>query len=107
MTTIRRIIQFAEHFQRGMTGLNVLLIYGFGIDIFDEEGAVELTGVQGEICFDNVSFEYPDDHNKVLQTLVWYHIRWKGCALVGPSGGGKTTLCIWFRDFTMPQAVRF
>ena len=47
----------------------------------------------GGIDFDDVSFEYPDDHNKVLRH-VNLHIRpGENVALVGPSGGGKTTLC--------------
>ena len=43
--------------------------------------------------FDNVSFEYPDDHNKVLKNLNLSIKPGEKIAIVGPSGGGKTTLC--------------
>ena len=94
IATIRRIIEFAEQFQRGMTGIERFLeIMDAEIEIFDEPGAVEMPSPKGEIQFDNVSFEYSDDHNKVLRN-VSLHIRaGEKLALVGPSGGGKTTLC--------------
>lgn len=94
LTTIRRIIEFAEQFQRGMTGIERFVeIMDAKIDIFDEEGAKPLKDVKGSITFDNVSFEYPDDHNPVLEGIN-LHIRpGERVALVGPSGGGKTTMC--------------
>lgn len=94
LTTIRRIIEFAEQFQRGMTGIERFVeIMDAKIDIFDEEGAEPLKDVKGSITFDNVSFEYPDDHNPVLEGIN-LHIRpGERVALVGPSGGGKTTMC--------------
>ena len=47
----------------------------------------------GAIRFDDVSFEYPDDHNKVLHHVSLDIRAGERLALVGPSGGGKTTLC--------------
>ena len=47
----------------------------------------------GAIRFENVSFEYPDDHNKVLHNVSLDIRPGERLALVGPSGGGKTTLC--------------
>ena len=94
IATIRRIIEFAEQFQRGMTGIERFLqIMDADIDIFDEEGAVELTGVSGDITFEDVSFEYPDDHNEVFSNLNLSIRAGEKVAIVGPSGGGKTTLC--------------
>lgn len=94
IATIRRIIEFAEQFQRGLTGIERFLqIMDADIEIFDEPGAVELSKPNGEITFKNVSFEYPDDHNKVFQHLNLQIHKGEKLAIVGPSGGGKTTLC--------------
>ena len=94
ITTIRRIIEFAEQFQRGMTGIERFLeIMDAEIEIFDEPGAVEMPAPKGEIVFDNVSFEYSDDHNEVLRNISLQIHAGEKLALVGPSGGGKTTLC--------------
>ena len=94
ITTIRRIVEFAEQFQRGVTGIERFYeIMDSDIEIFDEPGAVELVNPTGAIHFDNVSFAYPDDHNTVFTNLN-LHIRpGEKVAIVGPSGGGKTTLC--------------
>ena len=73
IATIRRIIEFAEQFQRGMTGIERFLqIMDADIEIFDEADAVEMGEPKGEIAFHNVSFEYPDDHNKVFTNLNEY-----------------------------------
>lgn len=94
LTTIRRIIEFAEQFQRGMTGIERFAeIMDANIDIFDEDDAKPLENVKGEIQFDNVYFEYPDDHNAVLSGINLKMRPGEKVALVGPSGGGKTTMC--------------
>ena len=94
LATIRRIIEFAEQFQRGMTGIERFAeIMDSEIDIFDEEGAMPLKQVKGGIVFDHVSFEYPDDHTPVLSDINLTICPGEKIALVGPSGGGKTTLC--------------
>ena len=94
IATIRRIIEFAEQFQRGMTGIERFLqIMDADIDIFDEPDAVEMDTPEGEITFEDVSFEYPDDHNIVFTNLNLSIHKGEKLAIVGPSGGGKTTLC--------------
>ena len=94
ITTIRRIIEFAEQFQRGMTGIERFLeIMDSEIEIFDEPDAVEMPVPKGEVVFENVSFEYSDDHNEVLRNVSLKIHAGEKLALVGPSGGGKTTLC--------------
>ena len=94
IATIRKIIEFAEQFQRGITGIERFLqIMDADIEIFDEPDARELKEPKGEIVFEDVSFEYPDDHNKVFQHLNLTIHAGEKLAIVGPSGGGKTTLC--------------
>lgn len=94
IATIRRIIEFTEQFQRGMTGIERFLeIMEADIEIFDEEDAKELVNPKGNIRFQDVSFEYPDDHNQVFSGLNLEIRAGEKVAIVGPSGGGKTTLC--------------
>ena len=94
IATVRRIIEFSEQFQRGMTGIERFVeIIDADIEIFDEEGAVPLKNTQGNIEFKSVSFEYPDDHNRVFTGLDFSIKKGEKIAFVGPSGGGKTTLC--------------
>lgn len=94
ITTIRRIIEFAEQFQRGMTGIERFVeIMDSDIEIFDEPDAVPCSDVKGDISFNNVCFAYPDDHNIVFRNLDLDIHAGEKIAIVGPSGGGKTTLC--------------
>jgi len=94
IATIRRIIEFAEQFQRGITGIERFLqIMDADIEIFDEPGAVIMPKPEGAIAFERVAFEYPDDHNKVFRNLNLSVKPGEKLAIVGPSGGGKTTLC--------------
>jgi len=92
--SIREIVQFSEQFNRGVTGLERFS------EIMDEltetekaDGTVELAQVRGEIVFDNVSFVYHGAERPVLNGFSLTIPPGESVALVGPSGGGKTTLC--------------
>ena len=62
-------------------------------EIQDKEGAIDLENVKGDVCYDNVSFHYSDDNKTVLSQVSIHIPAGKSVALVGPSGGGKTTIC--------------
>ena len=91
---IRRIVEFIEQFQRGMTGIERFFeIMDAPEEIKDIDGAREMKGVRGEVTFDNVGFHYADDTAEVLHHLNLQVNAGQSVALVGPSGSGKTTLC--------------
>ena len=95
---VNTLINFMEQFQNGASGFKRF------VEIMDEEpdcdreGAIELTDVRGEIEFKNVTYAY--DNTKEVLHNVDLKLE-KGCklALVGPSGGGKTTLCHLLPNF--------
>lgn len=94
LTSIRRIVEFAEQFQRGMTGIDRFLeVMDEKPDITDAPDAVDIDEVRGEIDFDDVSFSYEDDEGEVLGHINLHVKAGQNIAIVGPSGGGKTTLC--------------
>ena len=93
IATIRRIVEFAEQFQSGITGIERFFeMLDSPIDIMDKENAAVLKVTEGEIRFNDVTFEYPDDGNRVLEHLNLTVKPGENLALVGESGGGKTTL---------------
>ena len=94
IATIRRIVEFTEQFQRGMTGIERFVeIMDTPIEIKDAPDAKPLEVKDGEVEFEHVYFEYPDDHNKVLHDLNIHVKPGENLAIVGASGGGKTTIC--------------
>ena len=91
---IRVIVDFTEQFQNGYTGFERFTeIINIEPDIKDKEGAVDLTDVKGDILFEDVSFKYKDGAHRVLRYINLDIEAGSYVALVGSSGGGKTTLC--------------
>ena len=91
---IRVIVDFTEQFQNGYTGFERFMeIMNIEPDIKDKEGAVELNDVKGDIVFDDVSFKYKEGAHRVLRHINLDIEAGSYVALVGSSGGGKTTLC--------------
>ena len=89
---LRKLINFTEQYQNGMTGFERFMEI-INEDIEKEsENPVELENVKGKIDIENVSFTYEDD-NEIFKNLSLSIEAGKTIALVGPSGGGKTTLC--------------
>lgn len=91
---IRTLIDFTEQFQNGYSGYERFLeILAIEPDIQDRPGATPLTDVKGDIVFDDVSFKYNDTAHRVLKHISLDIPAGSYVALVGSSGGGKTTLC--------------
>ena len=87
------LINFTEQFQKGYAGFKRFIeVVETQPDIVDKAGAEPLTDVLGEIEYRGVSFRYNDDYS-VLDNVNLKIRAGKTIALVGPSGGGKTTLC--------------
>ena len=94
INSIHRIVQFTEQFQSGMTGVERFFqIMDADVDIFDEPGAKDIGAVKGDVSFEHVGFSYMDDGTEVLSNINLDVKAGENIALVGPSGGGKTTLC--------------
>lgn len=94
LTSIRRIVEFAEQFQRGMTGIERFCeIMDIEPEITDSVGAKDIGEVKGNIEFSKVSFRYESEKKNVITSLDLFVKAGENIALVGPSGGGKTTLC--------------
>lgn len=94
ITTVRRIIEFSEQFNRGLTGIERFLqIMDSDVEIFDEPDATDLINPKGDIEFKDVGFKYTGEVNTVFKNLNLKIKTGEKVALVGPSGGGKTTLC--------------
>lgn len=88
---IKLIVEFMEQYQNGMTGFKRYMTIMKEEEEKEKENAKELRGVQGNIEFKDVHFSY--ENNKVLDNLSLNIEKGKMLALVGPSGGGKTTFC--------------
>lgn len=94
ITSIRKIVEFTEQFQRGITGIDRFnSIMNVPVTIGDLPDAKPLGDVRGDVCFSNVSFAYKDTESNVLSNINIDVKSGENIAIVGPSGSGKTTLC--------------
>jgi len=91
---IQRFSNFARLYQEGIAGFNRFMeAIDVTPDIQDAEEAVELSQVQGNLEFRDVSFKYKEEHDYVLKNISLNINAGEYIALVGSSGVGKTTLC--------------
>ncbi|MCI7302263.1 MAG: ABC transporter ATP-binding protein [Clostridiales Family XIII bacterium] len=94
LASVRRIVEFTEQFQRGMTGIERFIeVMDEEVEIQDSPDAKNLQAVKGEITFEHASFHYADSDENVLTQIDLTIKVGENVALVGPSGAGKTTLC--------------
>lgn len=91
---VRTLIDFTEQFQNGYTGFERFReIMEIEPDIRDEKDAADLKDVRGDIRFEDVSFQYEENTEKVLNHINLNVPAGSYMALVGSSGAGKSTLC--------------
>ena len=93
ISPIRVLVELTEMIQKGSSGFRRFLdIVETEPEIVDEENAVPIQNPQGDISYNDVSFSYED--NEIVLNHINFKIEsGKSVALVGPSGGGKTTIC--------------
>ncbi|MDR2633732.1 MAG: ABC transporter ATP-binding protein/permease [Treponema sp.] len=90
---IRRLANFVEQYTTGMAGFGRFVeLMRIQEDITDKPGARDLSRVRGDIEYQDVSFSYNQDV-RVLEHINLRIPSGTTLALVGPSGGGKTTIC--------------
>ena len=93
VTSLRRIIQFIEQFQKGITGIERFdEIMSTKSELVQKKDAKVLTDVKGSIVFDHVNFKYSADATPVLDDISFKVEPGEKVAFVGPSGAGKSTI---------------
>ena len=94
ISPIQILVELMEMMQKGLSGFRRFLdVMETEPEIKDAPDAVELKDVKGRVCYEDVSFHYSDDEATVLSHVSIEIPAGKSVALVGPSGGGKTTIC--------------
>lgn len=93
ISPIQILVEFTEMLQKGLSGFRRFLsVIETEPEIVDAPGAADMGTVSGRIAYEDVSFHYNDDE-PVLNHVSFEIQAGKSVALVGPSGGGKTTIC--------------
>lgn len=93
IASIKRIVEFTEQFERGVTGIER---FAEILETPSEEGMSAdyiPDSVRGEVSFENVTFSYEEEKGDVLTEISLNVEKGENIAVVGPSGSGKTTLC--------------
>lgn len=98
ISPVMTLINFMEQYQNGVTGFERFLEIMDQTPEADAEGAQELDSVDGHIEFRGVTYSY-DGHKDILRGIDLDIAKGKKFALVGPSGGGKTTICHLIPNF--------
>ena len=105
VSPIRKLANFAEMFSNGFAGLHRFIeLMATEPSIQDAPDAVELTQVQGRVALENVHFSYDDGSPEVLHGVDLTVQPGETVAIVGPSGGGKSTLCQLVPRFYDPDS---
>ncbi len=93
ISPIQILVELTEMIQKGMSGfIRYQAIIDIEPEITDCVDAVDMKHPDGDICYHDVSFSY-EDNEIVLNNIDFTIKSGKSVALVGPSGGGKTTIC--------------
>ncbi len=92
MSPVKKLIGFVEQYQNGMTGFERFTEIMDAPAETDKDGASDMGEVDGTVEFRDVSFSYADSR-EILHGISFSVKKGETIALVGPSGGGKTTIC--------------
>ncbi len=94
ITPIRKLSAFVEQFMQGMAGFKRFVeLMRVEPEVRDARDAADMPPARGDILVDDVTFRYEEDGENVLEHVTLHVKEGETVAVVGPSGGGKSTLC--------------